>query len=565
MARSNEKPLSEPRFGGGAFVASVVACAALLAACEGSVGDAKPGFIPPTPPGSSTARCDGVSEPGPSPIRRMTRFEYDNTVRDLLGDATQPAQQFAPEEQAYGFDNNATALVVSSLLGEQYLAAAEKLAAAADVARLAACDPAGAGGEPACATAFVTTFGKKAYRRPLDADQIASLVQVFTEGRASASYDVAIRMTLEAILQSPYFLYRVELGAPPAAGGAGATSVPLTSWEMASRLSYFLWGTMPDAALFAAAEQGELATPEQVEAQARRLLQDPRAHAVVADFHDQLFDLATLDTLSKAAPEYTDTIRRDMKTETRLFVDDVFWNDGRFDTLFTAPWTYVSQPLANFYGIQGAPASGFAKVAVDPTQRAGVLTQGSFLAIHSRPDQSSPIHRGKFVREKLLCQAIPPPPNNVALNAPAVDPNSSTRQRFEQHEKDPQCAGCHHLMDPIGFGFEHFDPVGRWRDVDGKTPVDASGQILDSYDVNGKFDGALELEERLRRSGQVRDCVVTQWFRYGYGRSETTFDQCTLAALGGAFAKARYDLRELLVALTQTPAFRFRRVDGGSL
>jgi hypothetical protein len=120
-------------------------------------------------------------------------------------------------------------------------------------------------------------------------------------------------------------------------------------------------------------------------------------------------------------------------------------------------------------------------------------------------------------------------------------------------------------MDPIGFGFEHFDPVGRWRDVDGKTPVDASGQILDSYDVNGKFDGALELEERLRRSGQVRDCVVTQWFRYGYGRSETTLDQCTLAALEGAFAKARYDLRELLVALTQTPAFRFRRVDGGSL
>jgi hypothetical protein len=286
---------------------------------------------------------------------------------------------------------------------------------------------------------------------------------------------------------------------------------------------------------------------------------------VVASFHDQLFDLATLDTLSKAAPEYTDAIRNDMKTETRLFVDDVFWNDGRFDTLFTAPWTYVSRPLANFYGIQGAPASGFTKVAVDPTQRAGVLTQGSFLAIHSRPDQSSPIHRGKFVREKLLCQAIPPPPNNVQINAPAVDPNTSTRQRFEQHEKDPVCAGCHHLMDPIGFGFEHFDPEGRWRDVDGKTPVDASGQILDSYDVNGKFDGALELEDRLRRSGQVRDCVVTQWFRFGYGRTETTLDQCTLAALGTAFAKARYDLRELLVALTQTPAFRYRRVDGGSL
>ncbi len=561
MARSNEKPQNRARV----LVAAAVACAAALSACDGSVGDAKPGFIPQAPIGASTARCDGVSEPGPSPIRRMTRFEYDNTVHDLLGDTTQPAQQFAPEEQAFGFDNNATALVVSALLGEQYLAAAEKLAAAADVSKLAPCDPAAAGGEAACAAAFVTTFGKKAYRHPLDADQLASLLQVFSEGRSAASYDVAIRMVLEAMLQSPYFLYRVEFGAAPAAASTGATSVPLTSWEMASRLSYFLWGTMPDDALFAAAQRDELATPQQVEAQARRMLQDPRAHAVVADFHDQLFDLATLDTLSKSAPEYTDAIRNDMKTETRLFVDDVFWNDGRLDTLFTAPWTFVSKPLADFYGLQGAPASGFVKVPVDATRRAGVLTQGSFLAIHSRPDQSSPIHRGKFVREKLLCQPIPPPPNNVAINAPAVDPNTSTRHRFEQHESDPVCAGCHHLMDPIGFGFEHFDPEGRWRDVDGKTPVDATGQILDSYDVNGKFDGALELEERLRKSGQVRDCVVTQWFRYGYGRSETTVDRCTLDALGSAFAKAHYDLRELLVALTQTPAFRSRRADGGSL
>lgn len=542
-----------------AWLAAVVASAALAAACEGRVGDAKPGFLPPPPPAGAAA-CGGVEEPGPSPIRRMTRFEYDRTVHDLLGDEARPARGFAPEEQAYGFDNNATALVVSGLLGEQYLAAAEQLAAAADLARLLPCDPV-ADGELACAARFVKSFGKRAYRRPLDDEQLGSLLEVFRAARADASFEVAIRAVVSAMLQSPYFLYRVELGAPAA---AGATTTTLDGWEMASRLSYFLWGTMPDDALFEAAANDELATPAQIEAQARRMLKDPRARAVVADFHDQLFDLPALDTIPKAAPDFDDVIRADLKAETRLFLDDVFWNDGRFEALFTAPWTYVSEPLARFYGVAGAPASGFAKVAVDPERRGGVLTQGSFLAIHARADQSSPIHRGKFVREKLLCQPIPPPPNDVQINAPAVDPETSTRQRFEQHEKDPVCAGCHHLMDPIGFGFEHYDPTGRWRDVDGKTAIDASGRILDSLDANGAFDGALQLQERLRRSGQVRSCVVTQWFRYGYGRGETTVDRCTIAGLDAAFAKAGYDLRELLVALTQTPAFRLRRVDGGA-
>jgi hypothetical protein len=546
-----------------AIVAIAWLGAASLAACEGRVGDAKPGFLPPATTAGASA-CEGVEEPGPSPIRRMTRFEYDNTVRDLLGDTSQPARDFAPEEQANGFDNNAAALVVSGLLGEQYLKAAESLSTAADLAKLVPCDPT-VDGELACATHFVKSFGKRAYRRPPDAEQVDSLVQVWKEARSEASFEVAIRTVLQAMLQSPYFLYRVERAVndatPPS---AGETTVPLDGWEMASRLSYFLWATMPDDALFAAAEKGELATPAQIEAQARRMLSDPRARAVVADFHDQLFDLTTLDTVTKADPAFTDAVRADLKTETRLFLDDAFWRDGRLDTFFTAPWTFVSAPLADLYGVTGAPASGFVKVATDPSRRAGLLTQGTFLAVHARPDQSSPIHRGKFVREKLLCQPIPPPPNGAKLNAPAPDPDTSTRHRFEQHESDPVCASCHHLMDPIGFGFEHYDPIGRWRDVDGKTPVDATGKILDAYDVNGAFDGAIELQERLRRSGQVRSCVVTQWFRYGYGRDVSTLDRCTIQALGASFAKSGYDLRELLVALTQTPAFRLRRVDGGA-
>jgi hypothetical protein len=224
----------------------------------------------------------------------------------------------------------------------------------------------------------------------------------------------------------------------------------------------------------------------------------------------------------------------------------------------------MNADVAAFYGVPGPAVAEFQRVDLDPNQRAGLLTQPSILAVNAHADQTSPVHRGKFVRERLLCEPIAPPPPDVKAVPPAVDPNATTRERFAQHDKDPACAYCHKLMDPIGFGFEHYDAMGTWRDLEQGLPIDASGEITSSKDVDGTFDGAIQLAERLSTSEEVRACVVTQWFQYGHGRPNTKDDACTIQKLQTSFADAGYDIKELLVALTQTDAFLYRkRVSAG--
>jgi hypothetical protein len=534
--------------------------AALLAgsaaACVGRIGD-------PSGPGEGPLACEGAAvSPGDAPARRMTRFEYNNTVRDLLGATGSPADAFPADEVSGIFNNQASALVVTELLAEGYMTAAESVATAAvqDVNGLVGCDPQ-TKGEDACGAQFIDGFGKRAFRRPLDADGRALLQNVFDAARAKWDYPTAIRLVIETALQSPRFLYRLEFGMPsPDANGV----VKLDDYEVASRLSYLLWGSMPDDELFAAAEKGELRTPDQVAKQARRLLADPRARDVIANFHEQWLGLGKLDTLDKdptVFPKYNAALKATWKAETMAFVSDVvFAGAGDVETLLTAPYTMMNADTAAYYGISDGPTgSTFEHVDLDPKQRAGLLTQPSILAVNAHADQTSPVHRGKFVRERLLCESIAPPPPNVKAVPPPVDPNATTRERFAQHDKDPACAQCHKLMDPVGFGFEHYDAIGLWRDQDQGLPVDATGEVVGSQDVNGKFDGAVELAKRLGTSEEVRSCVVKQWFRYGHGRPSTQDDACTMAKLEATFAAANYDIRELLVALTQTDAFLYRK------
>jgi hypothetical protein len=260
-------------------------------------------------------------------------------------------------------------------------------------------------------------------------------------------------------------------------------------------------------------------------------------------------------------PGYTPALKATWRAETMAFVNDViFEGDGSVETLLTAPYTMMNADVAAYYGASDGPTgASFERVDLDPAQRAGLLTQPSILAVNAHADQTSPVHRGKFVRERLLCEPIAPPPPNVKAVPPPVAPDATTRERFAQHDSDPVCGKCHQLMDPLGFGFEHYDGMGLWRDQDQGMPVDASGEVIGSKDANGKFDGAVELAARLGASEEVRACVVRQWFRYGQGRNETTADACTMAKLQEAFAAANYDIRELLVALTQTDAFLYRK------
>jgi len=517
----------------------------------------------PNPTMTLGVQCDPSPKPGRSPLRRLNQQEYKHTISDLLGVDTSIVATFPPDEASLGFLNNADALVVTGLLAESYMTAAITFATAA-VAKLNTllpCDPASAG-EEVCALAFITAFGQRAFRRPLAADEVALFQGVYQQGRSGGGFADGIELAVEAFIQSPRFLYRVELANAPA-GGQNVVSVD--GYEMASRLSYFLWGTMPDAELFSAAASGKLSAPADIETEVRRMVRDPRARRSVAEFHNEWLGLGELAGATKdpaTYPAWNDTIRAEVQQEGANFVDHVFWEDGRLETLLTAPYSYLNQDLAHYYGVSGPSGTAYERAEFPANQRAGILTQGALLSALAKPNQTAPVLRGKFVREMLLCQQLSPPPPNIVITPPDVRPDATTRQRFTQHSKDPNCAVCHQLMDPLGFGFENYDAVGQFRATDQGFPVDASGQLINT-DVDGKFTGAVELAQKLATSAEVRQCLVKQWFRYAVGRAETDDDQCTLQNLGSEFDSAKHDMRELSVKIASSDAFRYRSADGG--
>lgn len=521
---------------------------------------------PGAPTGMPASPLCQTSEPFPSPLRRLTRQEYNNTARDLFGFDLSPADRFPPDEVAGGFSNNASVLTVSPLLGEKYMEAAEVLAAQAvkNLPTLLGCDPA-AIGEEICARQFVGRFGRRAYRRPLETAEADRLMKAYAAGRAEGSFAAGIEVVIQTALQSPGFLYRFEFGATPR---AGEKLVRLNQHEVAARLSYFLWGSMPDDRLAAAADAGALATVEQIAAEARTMLDvgDGRARRAVSEFYRQWLGLGALDGLIKDTvvhPQFTEELRAAMRAETPAFIEHVLWSgDRRLKTLFTSPLGFVTAPLAGVYGVTVPAGAAPQMVMLDPTQRAGLLTQAGVLAVHALPNQSSPVARGKFVREQILCQEAPPPPPNLMVTPPEVDATRSTRERFAQHTADPACSVCHELMDPIGFGYESYDAIGRHRTMDGPRAVDDSGWVANSKDLDGPFRGARELGDKLAGSAQVRDCVATQWFRYAFGRFDAPGDVCSLTQLRTAFTTSGADMRELLVALTQTESFLYRRALG---
>lgn len=508
--------------------------------------------------GAESTCPDGPSV-GPWYLRRLTGEQLDNTVRDLLGTDRRPSESLPPDEAVGPFSSNVTAPVTNAMVGD-FMDVAEELAAeaVADLDALLPCDPI-VMGEDACASAFVDEFGLRAYRRPLTADERTALIGLYEAGRDDTGFEAGIRLVVQAALQSPYFLYHAEFGEGADADGG---AVALAQYELAGRLSYFLWNTMPDDELFAAAAAGTLADPEGLRVQAERMVADGRARDAIASFHLQWLGIAGIDSAEKdvaAFPEFTPALRRSMKTETATFADYVIrFTDGTLGTLLTAPYSFPDGGGFGVYGVQRPQGyDGTAPVGLDPSQRAGLLTHPSVLAVHAHAAQSSPIRRGVLLRENLLCQMLPEPPPDVDNTPPDLDPDATTRERFEQHRANPSCAACHELIDPIGFGFEHYDAVGRYRDVEYGQPIDGSG-ALGGTDVDGSFDGAVELAYRLAQSDEVRSCVATQWFRFAFGRIETEADECARTAIDDAFADSGYRIADLMLAIVASDAFRYR-------
>jgi Protein of unknown function (DUF1592)/Protein of unknown function (DUF1588)/Protein of unknown function (DUF1587)/Protein of unknown function (DUF1595)/Protein of unknown function (DUF1585) len=541
-------------------------CRGVVGATPGSSGRAGMGAAGAAGPGSAGAAAGAAGAagvggasmqpmvPGRAPLRRLTRSEYDNTVRDLLGDTTHPASQFEPDTLADGFTNNADTQNVGTSLAQQYLTAAETLAtnATKDTGKLMGCDATTAG-DP-CVRAFIGRFGQRAWRRPLAPTEIDTLAAVYTKGHLDFDVPTSAGMVVEAMLLSPNFLYRVEHGVP----APGAAVVPLNSWEIASRLSYFLLGSMPDDTLFAAAAQDALRTPDQLAAQARRLLAVTGGAATdrITQFFTEWFRLINIDRLAKdptAFPTFKPTLGPLLRDETQTFVKKtLFGGPGDLTTLFTAPYTYGTAEVAALYG---APAPGpDGKIMLDPKQRAGLLTQAALLATFAKGDSTDPVHRGKFVWEGLLCGSVPAPPNNVNITPPTITPGTTARTRFTQHRSDMSCASCHSIMDPIGLSFENYDGMGRWRETEFGLAIDASG-ALKGTDVDGPFVGAVELAQKLAVSQQAATCAVRQLFRFGYGRYDLAEDAPTIDHLAADFQTSRQKILELLVSMTQVPAF----------
>jgi hypothetical protein len=526
---------------------------------------ASPGDGPPPGMGMLQPACDPDEplDPGPTLPRRLNRFEYDNTVRDLFGEDLGLARDFLAEEESLGFDNNARALQVTPVHAEQFMSGAETLAARAGerMGALLPCDPAEIG-DAACLRAFVSTFGERAWRRPLEADEVDRLVGL---------YDVAVdlggdrplrdafEMVIEALLQSPHFLYRVEVGEPV----PGRPDLRrLTDHELASRLSYLVWRSMPDDTLLAEADAGRLRYPEQLAAQARRMVEDPRARDGLWTFFEQWLEVEEvlhLDRDPRYYPDWTPEQGEALYEQARRFVDHVAWSpDADLRALFGAPYTFADGDLARTYGLSGAAGAAFQQTFPDD-RLAGVLTLPAVMAATSKPNMTSPIHRGIFVRERLLCTPLPPPPADIVVVPPDPDPNLTTRETFTEHSSNVACKGCHQLIDPVGFGFEHFDAVGRWRDTENGRPVDSAATLIGTLDVDGDYGGAAEMGRALADSEHAHRCVTMQFFRFAYGRGETGVDACALDRLYAGYVESGYDFGALVAQLATDESFRFRR------
>lgn len=479
---------------------------------------------------------------GPSPMRRLTRTEYNNTVRDLLQDDSHPADAFVADEVVGGFEANAIAPLSEAQLNE-YMGTAEVLADRAVTERwdtVVACE---ATDEP-CVRDFILDFGSRAFRRPLSQAEQADYLALFDE--ADGEPEDALALVMQAFLVSPSFLYHVEQGTDAVDG-----LIRLDNYEIAARLSYFLWASMPDAELFDLAAAGMLQDADTREAQAQRMLEDDRARDSIAAFHRQWLATSGLDSRVKDPelfPQWGPSLAEQMEAETVAFADEVLRRgDGTLETLLTADWSIVSPDLAALYGVD-APQAGMQRVDLDPDIRSGVLTHASVLTNTSHAAHNSWVHRGLFVRERLLCSDFPPPPDNVEANE-LNDPG-----RLE----NPVCAGCHTLLDPVGQGFDQYSPIGVFRTTDELGhAVSGQGEFLDLPEI-GRFNGPVELGEKLATHPLVSDCVTTQWFRYVTRRLETDADACGLDTLRTRFAESGGNIPALITDLVRSKDFEFR-------
>jgi hypothetical protein len=500
---------------------------------------------------------------------RLTHEQWENTVQDLLelDEPTGLSAALTGDPLSGFFDNSETAMAVSPGLWADYQRIAEELSKmlVADPAKLERIlPPADASGDnTARARAFIEQFGKRAYRRPLSKSEIDKHLAVYGQGKSvyasGDDFKDGVRLLLQGFLQSPHFIYRVERSTDPRMVDA---LIQLDGWEVATRLSYALWGTMPDDMLFDAAAAGELDTKEGVRVHAERMLEDPRALEMIRSFHRQLFQWEHYYDLYKNAgsfPEFVPEVRQDMVREAELFVESVVVErGGGLKELLTSRVAFVNERLASIYGVEGTfSPNEFTEVTLPEGERAGVLTRLGFLAANGTAYGSDPIHRGVFINLRVLCAKLPAPPNNV-VPLPATD-SKTTRERVDEHTGPGTCgASCHGtLINPVGFAFEHYDAIGRFRTEDNGFPVNSA----DQYQLGGQlvsYGDAVQFSQVLADSEEAHRCWTKNWLQFAYGRDVEVEDTGLLDTLAES-SRGGMPLEDLLIEIVTSDAFLTRR------
>ncbi|MEY4512138.1 MAG: hypothetical protein RLZZ450_4260 [Pseudomonadota bacterium] len=599
LVRFSNRPFRSPRRQGprGSTLCVLAAASFMAVACSGEISspDAFLGGAitgdkvnnvssdpndPSSDPGTTSTRPPGVGDPAsPNGVGWTTRFpklsnaQWENTVQDLflLAKPVGASAEFTQErlDQSYVSMAAAEAVIAGNDWG-RYQTAAEKVATqiVGDDAQLAKITPTGNFADAnAKGTAFIAAFGRRAYRRPLTDAEKASFLTLFKAGATIVggdAYKAGVRVVLEGMLQSPFFLYRVE-SAEKVVGKEG--KAPLTGNELAVRLSYALWNSMPSDELMAAASAGELDTKEGVARWAGKLLDDPRAKPILLSFHEQTFQIATYGTQIKDASLSfdADALAPVLKEEARKFFELVLDSGGGIAELLTEPTAFVNETTAPLYGLTGVTGQALQKKALDPATRAGLLTQVGFLSKNATRKGSDPVHRGLMVARKVLCDNPDPPPKMFELPTPVT--GLTTR---EVYEKETACgAGCHDtLINPPGFAFEGFDAIGKVRTTEAGKPIDATGMltIRQGYTSAEKkknpkslltFDGPVDLVTQLAAEPRVHECYARNWMEYVLAREVDPTEKGAWEALREA-SMSQASVRSVLLALVQLDTFRTR-------
>ncbi|HTI73066.1 MAG TPA: DUF1592 domain-containing protein [Candidatus Limnocylindria bacterium] len=498
-------------------------------------------------------------DPGRVGAHRLTHSEYNNTVRDLLGVTLRPADTFPSDGGGGGgFDNNADTLFVPPILLEKYLHAADDVLRAAQPTNLFVAQPAWYRPDVTTARRNLSWFLRRAWRRPANkADVERFLVLYKKERQAGRAFQESLKAAYRAALISPRFLFRVEQDRP------GVVPQRLDDFELASRLSYFLWSSMPDEALLKRAEQKTLGDPKVLENEVRRMLASPKAHAFSEQFVGQWLGTKSLATVAAPDggryPQFTPALREAMKAEPVALFESLLDDNASLLQLIDAPYTFVNGDLAKLYGLPEVAGTNLVKVNLPDRRRGGITGMAAILTQTSYPQRTSPVLRGRWILEEVMGTPPPPPPPLVATLADddrRSKEGETFRQRLERHRKDPNCAACHSRLDPLGFCLENFDAIGRWRDTIDGAPVDASGQLV----TGEKIDGPLALKKvLLAKQDLFLRHVTSKALAYALGRGLEYYDAATVKEIIKAIEKDGYRTTDLVVEVVKSLPFQYRR------